>query len=135
MNNCRYCRKVFSMALAGMLLACNTGEKPVENSASTFAYAIRQDSRGMVDIVVYDLLKQNEIAVVPTGASAYHRYKAEWVTDSCILLNSSDIGHRIIDIADGCRIYFASIINGGESDKVVLYDEKWNQVGREIEIK
>jgi len=81
------------------------------------------------------MLKQMEIAVVPTGASVYHRYKAEWVTDSYILLNSSDIGRRVIDISDGCRIYFARIKNDGGSDKVVLYDEEWNQVGREIEIK
>jgi hypothetical protein len=135
MSNCRYFLKAFSLVMVGMLLACNTGEKTIENSASTFAYAIRRDSRGMVNIAVYDILKQMEIAVVPTGASVYHRYKAEWVTDSHILLNSSDIGRRIIDISDGCRIYFARIKKDGGSEKVVLYDEEWNQVGREIEIK
>ena len=135
LNNCRYFQKAFSLVMVGMLLACNTGEKPIENSASTFAYAIRRDSRGIVNIVVYDMLKQMEIAVVPTGASVYYRYKTEWVTDSCILLNSSDVGRRVIDISDGCRIYFARIKNDGGSDKVVLYDEDWNQVGREIEIK
>ena len=135
MNNCRYFPKAFSLVLIGMLLACNTGENPIENSASTFAYAIRRDRRGIVNIVVYDMLKQMEIAVVPTGASVYHRYKTEWVTDSCILLNSSDIGCRAIDISDGCQIYFAIINKDGGSDKIVLYDEEWNQVGREIEIK
>ena len=77
------------------------------------------------------MLKQVQIAIVPTGASAYHRYKAEWVTNSCILLNSSDVGSLVIDISEGCRIYTAKV----KEDKVVLYDEEWNQVGREIEIK
>ena len=135
MNKCFYSLKAFLLVLVCMLSACNIGEKLIENHDSTFAYTIKRDSLGIVSIVVYDMLKQVQIAIVPTGASAYHRYKAEWVTNSCILLNSSDVGSRVIDISEGCRIYIAKVKKDGGSDKVVLYDEEWNQVGREIEIK
>ena len=48
---------------------------------------------------------------------------------------SSDVGSLVIDISEGCRIYTAKVKKDGGSDKVVLYDEEWNHVGREIEIK
>lgn len=106
-----------------------------ENAGKTHAYAIRVDRNGLLDILVYDTLNMGEINVVPTMASAVHRYGSRWISESCILLESSDIGCRVVDVSDRCQIYLAKKERDGDGMKVVLYDETWSPVGREIRIQ
>ena len=135
MNKCFRLLKMASIILVSVLLACSAQERWEKNSTSTYAYEIKTDRGNLVDIVIYDMKKRSEVAVVPTGASVFHRYRARWVKDSCILLESSDIGCRLIDVAGDCQMYYAKILRDGNASRVVLYDDSWAPVGREVAIE
>lgn len=118
------------LAIALVMTAGCSSNEWVDNQSMTMSVRACVNDEALVDLQIRrtDGSGKTVVDVVQTRASVYHRYKVDWITNDCILLDSSDIGLRVIVIDDAATLYYAKSLWDSEG-KIVLYDDMYQIQG------
>ena len=106
------------------------------NRTGDMSYTTRVSGKGSVLIEIRNVEAGIVCAEIDTRASCYQKFYIDWISERDILLDSSDIGYKVIHVDDNsCKVFWAQVSAMHDEDdrcKVTLFDEDKNPTGLTI---